>query len=917
MRNKSRGSLYLFLLIFMLLTGVWSDTALAKDNGNDYLNAEIKTEISEDEASADVTVIIKNTGVEPVHDIQVEGVIQDGLNLAVGSTSQKEIGTLVPGSESAIQFEVYAKSQSSQIPSENPDSDDQNNDNITDQNPENVDSENNEDKSNTLISDTKDEQNNDKSSVDTGDSSHTFIYLFICIAALFVIVAVCIKTKKGKRILSILICISLITPALLNVKEVNASESGDGSFSVENTVRLNGKDYKLTADINYRNTETVLPSGDTLTRAQWIDELLTAIGYDGQEAVYDNTAYPFTDISGHEFQNEILIAYGNSILPDMETEFSPNSPATREFAAVTAVKALGFVPEMEIACNDADAITYKKEIETSVAMDIFRLDNNMFYPARELTRSEADTAIQVINEIINTQETEGNTGQIYYDKDVLIIPDYASYEISENTVIFTSGGENITEGTIFVMPDQTPYKAVSVQETNDQYVVETEVPLLEETLIGMTAQGTATVDATQFIPAEGVTMTSANTASARNARIDLVDVEGSYTGPGKLDFKVHKKIGAGELSAAASISLPQIMYKADIDLGWGGVNVKNVYLKFPAELQVEGSYTISNDADITVTGGIIELGKIPVAGIPGVTVYVQISLEYDINGKLQVKYTLDGTSGVQVINNRLRMIKDLKSDLEVPSLGGEIKWGGGISGLLEVCNTWDLIDFGLSAGAAAKGELIVRNPELLCLDADMYIYGEISALDDGVIGDWLEIGYKWEFWNSENSPLKCNWHWENFERVNECTYHPEDENVMEFNGHKYKFYNDSMTWAEAKAFCEEQGGHLVTITSEEEQIAVYQYIEEFGIDADIWIGLSDAEEEGNWSHWITGEEVSYTNWGSGEPDDLLDKGDGQDYGVICSGYRSGSGYYIEPGQWDDIAVNGETASGFFVCEWES
>lgn len=42
------------------------------------------------------------------------------------------------------------------------------------------------------------------------------------------------------------------------------------------------------------------------------------------------------------------------------------------------------------------------------------------------------------------------------------------------------------------------------------------------------------------------------------------------------------------------------------------------------------------------------------------------------------------------------------------------------------------------------------------------------------------------------------------------------QNSYEFNGHTYKFFSGSLTWAEAKQFCEDLGGHLATITSSEE-----------------------------------------------------------------------------------------------------
>ena len=40
-----------------------------------------------------------------------------------------------------------------------------------------------------------------------------------------------------------------------------------------------------------------------------------------------------------------------------------------------------------------------------------------------------------------------------------------------------------------------------------------------------------------------------------------------------------------------------------------------------------------------------------------------------------------------------------------------------------------------------------------------------------------------------------------------------------FDGNTYRFYSDEVTWYTAKRFCEEQGGHLVTIGSEEENSA--------------------------------------------------------------------------------------------------
>ncbi|HMA62737.1 MAG TPA: lectin-like protein, partial [bacterium] len=81
-----------------------------------------------------------------------------------------------------------------------------------------------------------------------------------------------------------------------------------------------------------------------------------------------------------------------------------------------------------------------------------------------------------------------------------------------------------------------------------------------------------------------------------------------------------------------------------------------------------------------------------------------------------------------------------------------------------------------------------------------------------------------------------------------------------FEGHQYYRSHDWQDWNSAKSDCESNGGHLVTIASQEEKDFIMNNFWEY-----IWIGLTDRENEGTWE-WITGEEFLYSNWDSGEPD---------------------------------------------------
>ncbi|MHC4202225.1 MAG: lectin-like protein, partial [Planctomycetota bacterium] len=120
-------------------------------------------------------------------------------------------------------------------------------------------------------------------------------------------------------------------------------------------------------------------------------------------------------------------------------------------------------------------------------------------------------------------------------------------------------------------------------------------------------------------------------------------------------------------------------------------------------------------------------------------------------------------------------------------------------------------------------------------------------------------------------------------------------------GRRYGVYPTWTTWREAKAFCERVGGHLVTITSVEENAVVAGLAAAAG--AEVWIGFSDERQEGTWE-WITGEGAAYTNWRGGEPNNAQGAEDCATLGQMPGG------------QWRDAKADAWGAGGF-VCEWEA
>lgn len=82
------------------------------------------------------------------------------------------------------------------------------------------------------------------------------------------------------------------------------------------------------------------------------------------------------------------------------------------------------------------------------------------------------------------------------------------------------------------------------------------------------------------------------------------------------------------------------------------------------------------------------------------------------------------------------------------------------------------------------------------------------------------------------------------------------------NHHAYSVLFARLNWADARAACERDGGHLVTIESAAEQAVVASLTA-----GDVWIGAYDENQDGAFE-WVTGEPSGVSFFAPGEPDHL-------------------------------------------------
>ena len=136
----------------------------------------------------------------------------------------------------------------------------------------------------------------------------------------------------------------------------------------------------------------------------------------------------------------------------------------------------------------------------------------------------------------------------------------------------------------------------------------------------------------------------------------------------------------------------------------------------------------------------------------------------------------------------------------------------------------------------------------------------------------------------------------------QITDEPMEFGSKKYNKNKYIFYNTALSWEDSKTWCENHGGHLVTVTDEIEWLAVKGLLETAN-GTRCWLGADN--KTGTWK-WITGEALSYTRWLKNQPDNA----GGVEFYL---GTHADNNSLINCYSWNDYDT--ENKAGF-ICEFD-
>lgn len=518
------------------------------------------------------------------------------------------------------------------------------------------------------------------------------------------------------------------------------------------------------------------------TRGEWIKLLIESCGY---PYTVEGEFESYTDIASTSYQEVIESAVVYGILHPEEGEvFRTFEPVTREFAAETAVYCLGYEPNTAIECIDAAAIENPLVANQAVQSGLLKLESGYFYPGRTLTLAEGENILAVIKAEIGAAEPDEaeHDGIVFLDN-VVVNDTPFDWTAEDDVLILPAEEEKPTVGQIIVFNTEKAIRVESVDTINGETQITYSTPELYEYIDYIDVQGVAEMDFSGFVPADGVTVVTNNTAP--NTVMPMGFMDDFFDVPeNKIDindnvvFTAKAKITDNvDVVVDLDAAIPDVGYKFDIDFDIKPfnseplVNVKNAYVKLSEDISVHVEVVAHGDdtlVDDLVYPPYIELGSVPLIGADGIGIVLEIDLIFTAEGKFEVDYRVHGTLGVQVLNNKPKNICALQSSSSV-GLSGALKVGPQMRLLAEVFGK-DLLSFSADAGVKAGGSVYKRSTGLVCMDAGVTLFAEVNAFENCALDDWLDIALKFTIWDESNSPLQLRGHWENLSKVDECTY---------------------------------------------------------------------------------------------------------------------------------------------------
>ncbi len=515
--------------------------------------------------------------------------------------------------------------------------------------------------------------------------------------------------------------------------------------------------------------ESASTSGGALSKAAWVGMLGDKFGYDA----YESTENIFSDVdSSNAYYDEIQSCAEWQILTET-SEFLPDAGITWLYAIETSVRAIGID---KLNKSDVGEVVSEDNLVEFFTTHIANVDESTL--SADLSETDAETilnyAYAYAMNLTLVQSVEYTCNEGVYETDAENI----TLSIDGETATINDGSSYSEGDVIYVHPsDENAAYAVRVTSVDDDTITYEEAGM-EDVFEELQVTGTYEGSIINVEAAEGVDITIAMAPDEDGVTyINYVETDGSFVTLGmKADGdSVTYTYSSDGVTFTAGIS--GITGTADVDYSLlGGLKIADITVSFDDKIALEYKKDFFSKT--------VNLGSVDVAlGTTPLSLKISLAAKIGLNGEVSLTYTSTVVANMNYQKDK-GFSKSVNNNDPYCDFHAEVTLTVEPTIKAEACCLgYGIANVKVKSGVVGIAEVDVDllGNEPTCIDLNAYVPLKWAVNEDGCLV--TTINNKWKssgtVWDSESSPIKLHYHWEDAVLVDECTRGSGEEVVAE------------------------------------------------------------------------------------------------------------------------------------------
>lgn len=428
-------------------------------------------------------------------------------------------------------------------------------------------------------------------------------------------------------------------------------------------------------------------SVDGIATGEWIDMVVTEFNMGG--STYSTTAHTNVTAASKYFK-AVQIAYEWGIVTDEDVPLAIDADVTNEYVATTLVRAAGIELNEAVPITNAKKLANPNEVATAVDFGLFNLDFFKRFVVKVISLEDAKAALEKVKEWWANKKFGAPAAEVISQEELAFSGDFEpALEVAE----VVAGNGAVLQNAFVPLDDPAGITQSQIDIAGLLKKLDVDFSLgafdfsLKVTETGFNLDVGATITNGVYIN-KAFEISNLNVSTKFDGNLVTKDIKEAYV---RADYDL-KDITKLTGSYAGSVAVDPSKLPADA----GPVDFMQAAKAGALALMPGGGNKIT-----------VFSVNVPIPNLPTVTISLDVNIRLTVNGKIEITITSSNVKGVEIINNKLRVINETVYGEQTYDIMADVRFTVGLCFSIKALG-YILVDAEFEAGIGVKVSAYIK-----------------------------------------------------------------------------------------------------------------------------------------------------------------------------------------------------------------